>query len=106
MFAGLHPLNFLLMCKAKGHTAHYVHLFNFDTMLKIPAAQGRVVERRFPRFAKAVNTARLLGNVPVLTNLDEFVPEDMAFVYACLWYAYSKHVDVTFVASNPPSRNS
>ncbi len=70
-------------------------------MQKIPTAQRRAVEKRFPRFAKAVSTARLIGNVPVVTSLDEFVSEDMAFVYACLWLAYSDGVDVSFSA--PPN---
>ncbi len=68
-------------------------------MQKIPSPHRRVVEKRFPRFANAVNTARLVGGgVPVQTSLDEFVAEDMALVYSCLWLAYSDGVDVTFAA--------
>ena len=72
-------------------------------MQKIPTTQRRAVEKRFSRFVEAVNTARLIGGgVPVQTSLEEFVAEDMALVYACLWLAYSDGVDVTFIAPSKP----
>jgi hypothetical protein len=67
-------------------------------MQKIPADHRSVVEKRFPRFVKAVKSARSTHGLPVYTSLSDFVPEDMTSVYACLWYAHSEGVDVTFTA--------
>jgi hypothetical protein len=70
-------------------------------MQKIPATVRGAVTGRFPAFAEAVGASRRAA-APVATSLDQFDPEDMASVYACLWLAYSDGVDVTFAAPSRP----
>jgi len=94
----LHRFHFLLMLDSGAAPRFFVHPLSPIAMQKIPAAHRRAVEQRFPNFVEAVNAARLAGEVPVTSSLADFVSEDMASVYVCLWYAYSAGVDVTFVA--------
>lgn len=68
-------------------------------MKPIAPIHRRLVEEKAPRFARAVQMARLLPSeqrVPVMTSLDDFPDQDMALVYACLWYARTEGIAVRF----------
>lgn len=61
--------------------------------------------RRAPQFVEAVRIASLQagagrqGAPAVVQRLDSF-QDDPFLLYACLWYAYSEGVPVTFAPAN------
>lgn len=62
-------------------------------MKPIPDEVRRFVERQAPEFVAALSAAKQ-ENRPFLSLTLESFEDDMALLYACLWYAHARRVPV------------